>query len=149
MRLHGPPGRPVLARPVHGVVSGSPVYLVPRQDGELVVGATQEEAGADTTVTAGAVVQLLRDAARLVPGGVAGLAFASAAAGLRPATPDRLPVLGPTELPGLVIATGHVRSGVLLAPVTADVIARYLDSGQLAEIAAPFSLARFGRGAVT
>jgi glycine oxidase len=125
-------------------VQGSPVYLVPRQDGELVLGATQEEMGADTTVTAGGIWQLLRDARAIVPG-ITELEFAEAAAGLRPGTPDNAPVLGPSELPGLVLATGHFRSGVLLAPVTADLIASQLATGTMDQAAAPFSAHRFAR----
>ncbi len=134
----------LLNRTVRGIVQGSPVYLVPRQDGELVLGATQEEMGADTTVTAGGVWQLLRDARAIVPG-ITELELAEAAAGLRPGTPDNAPVLGPSQLPGLVLATGHFRSGVLLAPVTADLIADQLVTGTMSEAAAPFSAQRFAR----
>ncbi len=128
----------LLGRTVRGIVQGSSVYLVPREDGELVVGATQEELGADTTVTAGGVWQLLRDARAIVPG-ITELELAEAVAGLRPGTPDNAPVLGPCALPGLVLATGHFRSGVLLAPVTADVIVEYLTTGTM-----PRQLARSG-----
>ncbi len=134
----------LLNRTVRGVVRGSPVYLVPRENGELVLGATQEEMGADTTVTAGGVWELLRDARAIVPG-ITELEFAEAAAGLRPGTPDNAPVLGPSVLPGLVLATGHFRSGVLLAPVTADLIAGFLATGALDEPAAPFGAERFER----
>ena len=133
---------PLLNRSVRGLVHGSEVYLVPRADGELVIGATQEELGADTTVTAGGVWQLLRDARVLLPG-IAGLEFAEVGAGLRPGTPDDAPVLGPSALPGLVLATGHFRNGVLLTPVTADVIAECLVTGRLPDLAAPFAAARF------
>jgi len=132
----------LLNRTVRGLVQGSAVYLVPRCDGELVLGATQEEMGADTTVTAGAVWQLLRDARAIVPG-VTELELAEAAAGLRPGTPDNAPVLGPSPLPGLVLATGHFRAGVLLAPATADLLADYLVTGVMDEPAAPFCAARF------
>jgi glycine oxidase len=108
-----------------------------------VVGATQEELGRDTTVTAGGVWELLRDARLLVPG-ITELELAEAMAGLRPGTPDNAPVLGPAALPGLVLATGHFRGGVLLAPVTAEVIAEYLATEALPELAAPFTAARFG-----
>jgi len=135
-----PPG--LLQRTVRGVVHGSSVYLVPRESGELVVGATQEEMGADTTVTAGGVWELLRDARSIVPG-ITELALADVVAGLRPGTPDNAPVLGPAELPGLVIATGHFRAGVLLAPVTADTIAEYLQSGRPDPLWAAFGAGRF------
>lgn len=117
VRLRSP--APLLGRCVRGVVHGSHVYLVPRGDGELVVGATQEEMGFDTRVTAGGLWELLRDARELVPG-VTELELSDVVAGLRPGTPDNLPLVGPTLLPGLSLATGHHRGGVLLAPLTAD-----------------------------
>ena len=137
----------LLHRTVRGIVQGSSVYLVPREDGEIVVGATQEEMGADTTVTAGGVWQLLRDARAIVPG-VTELELAEAVAGLRPGTPDNAPVIGPSALPGLVLATGHFRAGVLLAPVTADLIAGLLATGTIDRAAASFSAQRFERQAV-
>jgi glycine oxidase len=140
----GADGAGLLNRTVRGIVRGSSVYLVPREDGELVVGATQEELGSDTRVTAGGVWELLRDARAIVPG-ITELELAEAVAGLRPGTPDNAPVLGPSGLPGLVLATGHFRAGVLLAPVTADIIASYLATGQLADLAVPFTEERFSR----
>jgi glycine oxidase len=125
-------------------VQGSSVYLVPRDSGELVVGATQEEMGSDTRVTAGGVWELLRDARAIVPG-ITELELAEAVAGLRPGTPDNAPVLGPAGMPGLVLATGHFRAGVLLAPVTADLIGGYLATGELDDLAAPFGPGRFGQ----
>lgn len=139
----GPGRRPLITRSVRGIVHGSSVYLVPREDGELVIGATQEELGTDTRVTAGAVWELLRDARTLLPG-ITELEFAEASTGLRPGTPDNAPILGPSALPGLVLATGHFRSGVLLAPVTADIIAEYLVTQQLPGIAGTFGPGRFG-----
>jgi glycine oxidase len=135
-----PPG--LLLRTVRGLVRGSSVYLVPRDSGELVIGATQEELGPDTTVTAGGIWELLRDARTLVPG-ITELELQDVTAGLRPGTPDNAPVLGPSELPGLVLATGHFRAGVLLAPVTADTVAAYLRTGTTDPIWAPFSAGRF------
>jgi glycine oxidase len=135
-----------LGRSVRGVVRGSSVYLVPRADGELVVGATQEELGVDTRVTAGGLWELLRDARALVPG-ITELEFTEAVARLRPGTPDNGPILGPSGMDGLVLATGHFRGGVLLAPVTADVIVDYLAQGQLPAVAAHFTIDRFGRPA--
>ncbi|GAA4500287.1 glycine oxidase ThiO [Actinoallomurus oryzae] len=133
---------PFLGRCVRGLVRGSSVYLVPRADGEIVVGATQEEMGFDTTVTAGGVWELLRDARELLPG-VTELEFAEVRAGLRPGSPDNAPVLGASALPGLLLATGHFRGGVLLAPVTGDVMAELLATGSMPEVARPFSPARF------
>jgi glycine oxidase len=136
----------LLARSVRGIVRGSSVYLVPRESGELVIGATQEELGADTRVTAGGVWELLRDARTIVPG-ITELELAETVAGLRPGTPDNAPVLGPSVLPGLVLATGHFRAGVLLAPVTADVITSYLETQRLPDLAVPFTAQRFARTA--
>lgn len=134
--------RPFLSRNVRAVVRGQHLYLVPREDGELVVGATSEEQGFDTTVTAGGVYELLRDAHELVPG-ITELPLVETSAGLRPGSPDNAPLLGPTALPGLVAATGHYRNGVLLTPVTADLVGEYLATGVLPEAAAPFSPGRF------
>ncbi|MEY9835978.1 glycine oxidase ThiO [Streptacidiphilus sp. EB103A] len=136
------PGGPFLSRNLRAVVRGVHLYLVPREDGELVVGATMEEQGFDTTVTAGGVYELLRDAHELVPG-VTELPLVETGAGLRPGTPDNAPLLGPTALPGLVAATGHHRNGVLLTPVTADAVSAYLATGVLPPEAAPFTPARF------
>jgi glycine oxidase len=132
----------LVTRTVRGLVQGSSVYLVPRDNGELVLGATQEEMGADTTVTAGGVWQLLRDARAVLPG-VTELELAEVVAGLRPGTPDNAPVIGLSRMPGLILATGHFRSGVLLAPVTADLVAELLVAGTLPAAAAPFSPHRF------
>src|SRR5271165_314387 len=132
----------LLQRTVRGIVRGSSVYLVPRESGELVVGATQEELGSDTTVTAGGVWELLRDARTLVPG-ITELEIADIVAGLRPGTPDNAPVIGPSELPGLVLATGHFRAGVLLAPVTADTVTHYLTTGTADPLWRAFGPGRF------
>lgn len=133
---------PFLSRTVRAVVRGQDLYLVPRENGELVVGATSEEMGWDTTVTAGGVYELLRDAHELVPG-ITELPLTETLAGLRPATPDNAPVLGPTALPGLLVATGHHRNGVLLTPVTGDAMAHALTTGELPEVARPFAPGRF------
>jgi glycine oxidase len=142
LRLRASGGAALPGRCVRGIVRGCPVYLLPRESGELVVGATQEELGADTRVTAGGVWALLRDARTLVPG-ITELDFTEAIAGLRPCTPDNAPVLGPAGLPGLVLATGHFRGGVLLSPITAEVIAEYLATERMPAVAAPFTMARF------
>nr|WBO77474.1 glycine oxidase ThiO [Streptomyces sp. SBE_14.2] len=133
---------PFLSRTVRAMVRGSQVYLVPRENGELVVGATSEEQGWDTTVTAGGVYELLRDAHELVPG-ITELPLTETRAGLRPGSPDNAPLLGPTELDGLLLATGHYRNGVLLTPVTGDALAHALATGELPEEARPFSPKRF------
>ncbi|MET9560590.1 glycine oxidase ThiO [Streptomyces tauricus] len=139
---------PFLSRTVRAVVRGSHVYLVPRENGELVVGATSEELGWDTTVTAGGVYELLRDAHELVPG-ITELPLVETRAGLRPGSPDNAPLLGPTELPGLLLATGHHRNGVLLTPVTGDALAHALTTGELPEEARPFAPGRFDAAALT
>lgn len=135
---------PLLGRCVRGLVRGSSVYLVPRHDGEFVVGATQEELGFDTTVTAGGLWELLRDAHELLPG-VTELAFTEVTAGLRPGSPDNAPMLGASAVPGLLLAAGHFRGGILLAPVTGDVMAEILATGSVPELARPFSPARFSQ----
>jgi glycine oxidase len=144
------PGRyaPFLHRTVRAVVRGSHVYLVPRENGELVVGATSEELGWDTTVTAGGVYELLRDAHELVPG-ITELPLTETRAGLRPCSPDNAPLLGPSALDGLLLATGHHRNGVLLTPVTGDVMAHVLTTGELPAEARPFTPLRFGASART
>lgn len=113
LRLRGKAG-------IERVVRGLEVYVVPRPDGEVVVGATVEERGFDTTVTAGAVHELLRAAVELVPD-INELELVEASAGLRPATPDNRPIIERRD--DVVIATGHYRNGVLLAPLTADLVA--------------------------
>ncbi|MGC3004184.1 FAD-dependent oxidoreductase, partial [Streptomyces sp. G35A] len=139
---------PFLNRTVRAVVRGSHVYLVPRESGELVIGATSEEMGWDTTVTAGGVYELLRDAHELVPG-ITELALTETRAGLRPGSPDNAPLLGPTALEGLLLATGHYRNGVLLAPVTGDALAHALTTGELPDEARPFTPRRFTAAALT
>jgi glycine oxidase len=136
LRLRG--SAPVIER----VVRTPEVYLVPRDGGELVVGATVEERGSDTTVTAGGVLELLRSAYEAVPG-VIELELVEAAAGLRPAGPDNKPIVGAGALEGLVWATGHWRNGVLLAPLTADAVAELVAGGRLPELFAPFTPDRF------
>jgi len=113
--------RQVLDHVLRGSVRGVPVYLVPRADGEIVVGATSEEAGYDERPRAGAVYDLLRDAQLLLPA-VLEMEFVEVSTGLRPATPDNAPVIEALH-ERLVVATGHYRNGVLLAPITADMVA--------------------------
>ncbi|MFE9095197.1 glycine oxidase ThiO [Streptomyces sp. NPDC007264] len=136
------PYAPFLSRTVRAVVRGGPLYLVPRENGELVIGATSEELGWDTTVTAGGVYELLRDAHELMPG-ITELPLTETRAGLRPGSPDNAPMLGPSGLEGLLLATGHHRNGVLLTPVTGDVMAHVLTTGDLPDEARPFTPRRF------
>jgi glycine oxidase len=127
---------PPPARTVRALVDGRPVYAVPRDGGGLVVGATQAETGFDTDVTVGGVRDLLRDAERVLPG-IAEYALVESAAGLRPGSPDNLPLIGPLGPEGLVAATGHGRNGMLLAPLTADVVLAVLRGDPVPEAADP------------
>jgi glycine oxidase len=106
------------------------VYIVPRPDGRVVVGATVEERGFDTRVTAGGVYELLREAYRALPE-VGELELVEAVAGLRPTTPDNMPLIGLGAIDGLLLATGHFRNGILLAPLTAERIAGMLAGHRL------------------
>jgi glycine oxidase len=143
LRLRHPAGiPPVLSHTIRATVRGTDVYLVPRADGELIVGATQEERGPDRTVTAGAVHDLLRDAMSVLP--VASeLILAETCAGLRPGTPDNGPVVGGTGIDGLMLATGHYRNGILMSPVTADAIVSWLTGRPRAQEWEPFTPGRF------
>ena len=141
MRLHDPSGPGLLTR----VIRMGSSYVVPRGDGRYVIGATSEERGFDTTVTAGAAFELLRDASELVPG-VSELLLDEFSAGLRPATPDNLPVIGPSSIAGLHWATGHRRGGILLAPITAELIVRSLIGEDPGPLAPAFAPARFAPG---
>ena len=154
----GPPVRPVKGQilelraragmdaPLERIVRTPRCYLLARGDGRVVLGATVEEQGFDTTVTAGGVYRLLEAAWEVLPE-VGELELVEAHAGLRPGTPDNRAVVGPGELEGLVWATGHWRNGVLLAPLTGDAVAELLAEGSLPEDVAPLSPARFERGA--
>jgi glycine oxidase len=137
LRLAHPAGMPlVLTRTVRAIVEGSDVYLVPRADGEVVVGATQDERD-DAAVTAGAVHDLLRDALRVLPA-LSELTFAEASAGLRPGSADNGPVVGWAG-PGLLVAAGHFRNGILLSAATADAVASLLTGQQPAPEWKPFA----------
>jgi glycine oxidase len=119
------------------MVHGNSIYLVPRADGTLVVGATVEERGYDTSIQAGAVFELLRDARSVLPG-VAEFELVESFAGLRPGSPDNGPFIGWSILDGLAVATGHYRNGILLAPITADAVCEVLGGGSLPEVVEPF-----------
>lgn len=138
LRLHDPAGPGLLTR----VVRIGPSYVVPRGDGRYVIGATSEERGFDTTVTAGACFELLRDATELVPG-VSEFVVDEFSAGLRPATPDNLPAIGRSAVGGLHWAVGHRRGGILLAPVTAELVCSSLLGEDCGPLAAAFAPARF------
>jgi glycine oxidase len=127
---------------VRHVVRASNVYLIPRSDGRMVIGATSEEAGFDKQTVPETIQKLRQAALDLVPK-LADARFLSAWAGLRPGTPDGLPILGATPTPGYFVATGHFRDGILLAPVTAKVMAQII-TGQNPQIdITKFSAGRF------
>jgi glycine oxidase len=140
IRLHDPAGAGLL----RCVVRTGGTYLVPRGDGRYVLGATMEERGFDTAVTAGAVFELLRDTGEVVPG-ISELVIDEVLAGLRPATPDGLPAVGPGASEGLHWAVGHFRNGILLAPVTAQIVVAGLVGETPPEIATGFLPSRFAR----
>jgi glycine oxidase len=120
------PGDPLLTHIVRGSVKGSRVYVVPRADGEIVVGASSEEVGFDLHPRAGAIYELLRDAQSLVPA-LGEARFREVSTSLRPAAPDNAPIIGrSTELDGLVLAVGHYRNGILLTPITADLVSELI-----------------------
>jgi len=122
LTLRQPPGPPLVTHTVRGLAHGFTVYLVPRADGRLIVGATVQERGWDTRVTAGGAYELMRDALALVPG-LDDAEVLAVRAGLRPGTPDDLPLIGPSAMDGLMVATGHYRNGILLTPITAEAVA--------------------------
>ena len=132
--------------PAARVIRTPEVYAVPREDGRLVVGATMEERGFDTSVTAGGVLELLRRAYEALPG-IAELELVEARAGLRPAAGDNGPIIGPSAVPGLVWATGHWRHGILLAPITGEAVAAALVGEEPPVQTLAFSPARFARAA--
>jgi glycine oxidase len=152
LRLRHPDGMPpVLTHTIRATVRGAEVYLVPRADGEVIVGATQEERGPDLTVTAGAVHDLLHDAMSVLPV-TSELVLAETCAGLRPGTPDNGPIVGeagPGAPGGLLLATGHYRNGILMSAATADAAVACLTGRAPAPEWEPFGPGRFltGEGA--
>lgn len=139
LRIEGPQ---ILGGNVRGLVRGRSLYLVPRASGRIVVGATVEEQGFDTTVTVEGIHHLLHDAAVLVPG-LLDLALVETLAGLRPGSPDNEPIIGRSTVEGLVVATGHHRNGILLTPVTADAVAGLLGVGPAVDEIEGFGPERF------
>ncbi len=118
------------------------VYLVPRRDGRLIIGATTEERGFDRDLTAGGIFALLEGAWRALPA-IEELPIDEMWVGFRPGSRDDAPILGPTEVEGLVLATGHHRNGILLTPVTARAIAHYILTGDVEAAIRPFGIGRF------
>ncbi|MFZ1006606.1 MAG: glycine oxidase ThiO [Candidatus Sulfotelmatobacter sp.] len=124
------------------VIRSPRVYLIPRSDGRLLVGATVEEAGFDKRADASTIQRLHQDAIALVPK-LLDAKILEAWAGLRPGTPDALPILGATDTPGYYVATGHFRDGILLAPITAKVMADVIVGTECNYDLTPFSPRRF------
>ena len=132
---------------VRHVVHAPEVYIVPRSTGKILVGATVEDVGFDKTVTRSAIQELLRAAAQYLPE-LASAPVTESWAGLRPGTPDDLPILGLADTPGVFIASGHFRNGILLAPVTARVMADVVAGKAPAFDLSAFTAARFHKGHV-
>jgi glycine oxidase len=130
---------------IRHVVWAAKAYIAPRTDGRLVIGATVEERGFDGTMTAGGVLALLEGAWRAVPG-VEDLPIDEMWSGFRPGSRDDAPILGPTDIDGLVYATGHYRNGILLTPITARAISQYILNGECEDAIKPFTLDRFRVG---
>lgn len=124
------------------VVRGPRAYLLPKDDGTVVVGATQEEAGFDATPTAGGIKTILENAWEMVPS-IYDLPIERVEVGLRPGTRDHLPLVGATRIHGLIMATGHFRHGILFAPTTADAVCRGILTGDFGEDVAAFAPDRF------
>jgi glycine oxidase len=127
---------------VRHVIRTPDVYLVPRSDGRLLIGATLEEAGYDKHVDADTIHRLHQAALSLVPA-LADARILEDWAGLRPGTPDALPILGPTAIPGYFVATGHFRDGILLTPVTARALAQVVSRDTCSYELRAFSPERF------
>jgi glycine oxidase len=136
--------RPEMPQPIERIVRSPRCYLLARGDGRVALGATVEEQGFDTALSAGGVYRLLEAAREILPE-IEELELVQARVGLRPGTPDNAPVIGPGAVEGLFWATGHHRSGVLLAPITARAVAGALAGEALHEELAPFSPARFAQ----
>jgi glycine oxidase len=124
------------------VIRTPEVYIIPRSDGRVVVGATLEHAGFDKRTDPDTIHRLHQAAIRTLPPLHSGRIH-EAWAGLRPGTPDDLPILGATSIPGYFVATGHYRDGILLAPVTAEIMARVVTGSDPGHDISAFSLERF------
>ncbi|HYM03908.1 MAG TPA: glycine oxidase ThiO [Stellaceae bacterium] len=138
LALRMDPGAPLLRH----VVWSPKAYMVPRGDGRLIIGGTVEERGFDASLTAGGMLALLEGAWRALPA-IEELAIDEMWVGFRPGSRDDAPVLGPSPVEGLVLATGHHRNGILLTPVTADAVSRFIMSGELDAAIRPFAVERF------
>src|SRR3984893_15597360 len=128
---------------IERVLWSDDVYLVPRNDGRILAGATVEYVGFEKNVTAGGLQKILTAALQLAPA-LADAQLEETWAGLRPDAPDHLPIIGPTDLDGLLIATGHFRSGILLAPISAQLIREWITTQNVSLDWGRFSPLRFG-----
>ena len=124
------------------VLWGPGIYIVPRRDGTLILGATVEDKGFDRDLTAGGIFRLLEAAWEILPQ-IEELPVKEMWVGFRPTSRDDAPILGPTPVDGLVVATGHHRNGVLLAPVTIDAVSRFVLDGVIRPAIQPFGIDRF------
>jgi glycine oxidase len=129
---------------IERVLWSDKIYLVPRNDGRVLAGATVEYVGFDKTVTAGALEKILGAAIQLAPG-LANARVEETWAGLRPDSPDHLPILGPADIEGLILATGHFRSGILLTPITARLIREWVTQEHVSVDWDRFSPMRFAQ----
>jgi len=144
LTLRQRPGDTLVRHTVRAFVRGSVVYLVPRDDGRVVCGATVEERGWDATVTAGGAHELLRDAIGVFPG-LDEAELVGVRAGFRPGTPDDLPLIGASVVDGLVVATGHYRNGILLTPITAEAVTDVVAGADPPSEVGPCDPRRFAR----
>jgi glycine oxidase len=127
------------------VVWGPGNYIVPRKNGRLILGATVEDKGFDLDMTAGGVFRLLESAWEALPQ-IEELPLDEMWVGFRPTSRDDAPILGPTPVDGLIMATGHHRNGILLAPVTIDAVSDFILNGVIEPAIAPFGIERFYTG---
>jgi len=127
---------------VQHVIRAAEVYLIPRSDRRILLGATLEDAGFDKRTDANTIETLYRAAADICPA-IGGMRIHDAWAGLRPASPDKLPIMGETSLSGYFAATGHYRDGIMLAPITAEIMSQLITGRQTTFNLQPFSPGRF------
>ncbi|MEC8198411.1 MAG: glycine oxidase ThiO [Pseudomonadota bacterium] len=139
MALQMDPNYPILQ---HVLWAPEGIYLVPRRDGRLLIGATVEERGFDTDLTAGGLLHLLRETWEVLPG-IDELPVIETWVGFRPTSRDDAPILGPTAIEGLIVATGHHRNGILLTPLTANAVSHYILTRELTDGIDQFGPHRF------
>ena len=130
------------SQPFKRIIRWQHTYFVPRGSREMIVGATEESAGFDRSNTPAGIGQLLNEAQQISTH-VGTYPILEMWSGLRPATPDHLPIIGPSSIPGVFYATGHYRNGVLLAPITASIIAELVESGTTSTLIDSFLPSRF------